>query len=175
MQEIWKFSPSSLEEVQFWQVWWSWAYCNCSIIWIACILWRTPEISASCPAQIVMPYLFVIKDDPMLTLVLAKCNTRRIWCKNRCGLYIVQQDRYLVFVHLFSVIWASGQQLNIVVPGREGCGCKGQDWLWEDLCLPSPTSARATEVVLRRAYPKTCTKCLHPGSYSRIMPAGSEP
>jgi len=105
------------------------------------------------PAKTAMAYLFVIKDDPRLTLVLAKCNTRRIWCKNCCGLYIVQQDRYLIFVQqfLFPVFGASGQKLNIVVPGREGCGCEGQDWLWEDLCLPSPTSARTTEVVLRRA------------------------
>jgi len=125
MQEIWKFSPSSLEEVQFWQVWWSWAYCNCSIIWIACILWRTPEISASCPAKTAMSCLFVIKDDPMLTLVLAKCNTKRIWCKNCCGLYIVQQDRYLFFVQQFFVFCNLGLWST-----TEHCGSrKGRMWL----------------------------------------------
>jgi hypothetical protein len=74
---------------------------------------------------------------------------------------------------LFSVVCESDGQPNVVVLGREGCGRKGENRLWKDLCLSSPTAARAIEVVLRRVYSKTRTKCLHPGAHTRVMPAGS--
>ena len=61
---------------------------------------------------------------------------------------------------------------NVEIPGGEGCGRKGQDRFWKDLCLPSPDAARAVEVVHRRAYPEICTKCLNSGANSRVMPAG---